>query len=262
MNFPGEPAAPVAGVTRDPDAVYVSMNGGLSGIVDISTVAYCANKASGKTMEDVFAQAVAVNLVYKTRVQVGVKIEATASIQTKQFLRNMQNVIRKSKFNRGEFIADMISGGLENSLSVLIDDKGQAYKMAELLNNDDDGTEKSLIAPLLAKFMLNYVTRAEDKLEQLGVFTKGEPLRATEVSEGTEDVKVGERQVCNSSSSLFGLIRSRVCNSYPIIVKMDRDGLSELIQSQQDDSYIQEHISYETNETTTIQHTSEFVRVL
>lgn len=261
VDFPAESVAAPEGVTRDENTTYVAMNGGLSGVVDVSTAAYCSNKDSRASMEDVFANVIAVNLSYKVRVQVGVKVVATARIQTKDFLRNLENVIQKGKFTRGEFINDVIMGGLENSLHIMIDDKGEKYALSDLLNNDETNSTKSLLAPLLSKFMTSYVQRAEDKLEQLGVFTKADPMRATEVPNGSEQVQTGTVRSCRSSSSWGGLFSSSSCSTAPIYVQVDHDGISRLAQDQRDDSYIQETISYETNETTTIQHTSEFARI-
>lgn len=258
VNFPGEPAPPVVGVTRDPNAKYVVMNGGLSGIVDISTAAYCGYKKNGLSMEEIFSKAVAVNLSYKVRVQVGVKLEAVASIQTKQFLRNMQNVIKKGEFDRGEFLNEVITGGLDNSLDVYIDDKGEKYPIAQLVNNSEGNEDMSPVAPLLALFMKDFVERAEAKLEQLGVFTKNPALRAKEVANGTKQEKVGEQTLCKSKSSMFGLIRSQACSTYPVYVTVSYDGMSEMIQNQEDNSTINQSIRYETNETINIPHTSTF----
>lgn len=259
VNFPAEPAVPVAGVTRDPNAKYLIMNGGLSGIVDISTSAYCRNKDNIASLDELFTSAVAVNLSFKTRVQVGVKVEAIAKIQTTNFLRNIESSIRKGKYMRDEFIRDVIVGGLENSLQVMIDDKGAEYKIADLLKTDADDKGKSPLGPLLGRFMTNYVERAEDKLEQLGIFTKEEPVRAPEVQNGTESVQTGTVRKCSSSSSWGGLWKSSSCSNVPVYVQVDHDGLSAIIKDQKDESYIQESIHYETNETTTIQHTSQFV---
>lgn len=132
--------------------------------------------------------------------------------------------------------------------------------MDELLSNDEEKPNKSMLAPLLGRFMLNFVERAESKLEQMGIFTKVTPERAVEVADGQEQVKVGENTVCNSKSSWLGLVRSKTCNTYPVYVTVDRTGLSELIHTSQDSTYIEEHIKYETNETIAIPHTSEFVR--
>ena len=258
VNFPGEVPTSQEGVSRDPNATYVVMNGGISGIVDLSTTTYCRNKQAGRALRDIFGNAVALNLSYKVKTQVGARVYAHAKIQTKDFLRNMQNVIRIGKFDRGEFISDVISGGLENSLTIQIDDKGGSINMADILRNEEGGENNSPVGALLGKFMYNFVTRSENKLEQMGIFSKGEPYRAQEVQNGSEDIQVGTNTVCRSSSSFFGLVRKNSCNTYPVIVKVDRDGISKMLQNTEDSSFIEELIHFETNQTVHIQHTSAF----
>lgn len=258
ISFPGYKPATTNVASDDPNATFVSMNGGLSGTVDISTSAYCRNRQKTANLNEIIAQSVALNLYYSVKVQTGIKLFVDAKIKTADFLRNVSSLIQKGKFTRHEFTEDVIAGGLEGSINISLDDKGKEYDLMSLLTNTEDA-EVSPVSALVAKVIKNYFERAQDKLKQMGIFSDDPAPRAKEVANGTEDVVVGQRRVCRSNSGFLGIGASSSCSTQPIIVQMDRDGVSQLAQSQNDTSYIQEQILFETNQTSTVLHTSTFV---
>ncbi|MBS1972413.1 MAG: hypothetical protein JSU04_19060 [Bdellovibrionales bacterium] len=258
VNFPGYKPASTNVASEDPNATYVSMGGGLSGIVDISTSVYCRNRQKTANINDIISQSVAINMYYNVKVQTGIKLFVDAKIKTADFLRNISSVIQKGKFQRREFTEDVITGGLEGSINISLDDKGKEYDLMSLMTNTEDG-EVSPVSALVAKVIKNYFERAEDKLKQMGIFSDDPAPRAKEVANGSEDVVVGQRRVCHSNSGFLGIGASSSCSTQPIIVQMDRDGVSQLAQNQADNSYIEEQILFETNQTSTVLHSSTFV---
>lgn len=255
VNFPGFRVEPKQNLSDDPNASYVAINGALSGIVDISASAYCTNLKKGNLQKEIIAQSVSLNLYYDVKVQTGVKLYVNATLQTKEFLRQLSNVVLKSKYERRDFTTDLIRGGLQNSIVISMDDKGEATDLESLLLT----SESSPVASLVSKVLSKYIDRVEDKLEQLGVFSKGEPQRAKEVSNGTEEQTVGYREVCHRKSGFFGIGASSSCSRQPITILIDRAGFSELAQQQEDNSYITEEVVFESNKTNSILHSSTFV---
>lgn len=258
-NFPGFSVNPKEGRTQDPNATHIQMNGSMSGIVDISTSVYCKNRDRSANLNELLSHAIALNMNYDVKVQTGAKLFIDAKIETKNFLRNLSDVIQNGKYNHNEFMDTMVTGGLKNGIRIVVDDKGGDYDLNSLLTGKEEDPNISPIIPLVSKVISNYVSRAEDKLEQLGVFTKTVPPHAKEVQPGVENVHVADKTVCSSSSSWFGIVRSSHCDTYPIYVPVDHDGLSRLADSVQDDSFIEEQVEFEINQTSTVQHTSTFV---
>ncbi len=259
INFPGFKPSPKENLSDDPNATFVAMNGGLSGIVDISTSAFCRNKAQSTNLSQIVGRSIALNLYYNVKVQTGVKLLVDAKIKTIDFLKNISNSIVKGKFQRREFTEGVLTGGLEGSINIVIDDKGKEYNLMSLITQKEDESELNPLAGLIGKVIKNYFERADDKLKQLGVFLEDTTPRAKEVDSGSEDVVVGQSTVCRRKSGFLGIGASSSCSSQPIIVKMDRDGVSSLALSQLDNSYIQEQILFETNQTSTVLHSSTFV---
>ncbi|QLY26505.1 hypothetical protein [Bdellovibrio sp. KM01] len=258
VDFPSYRVPAVAGVTLDPEATYVAMNGGLTGLVDISTSAYCNSKDNREDLERLISETVALNLAYKVNVQTGIKLDVNATIKTTDFLNNIESYIERGKYTRRDFTQGVIAGGLDNSLSITIDDKGRPYSFDDYMKGVADGEELSPFARIINKSIQQYFTRAENKLKQLGIFSEEPIAGAPEILPGTEDVATGTRQVCSSNSGFFGIGASRSCSTQTIYTRVDRNGVSELTKDIKDDSWITERITLEANQTTTVDHTSGF----
>lgn len=258
-NFPGYSLDIRDKNAKDPNTTYVRMNGAISGIVDISASAYCSNKAKNQTDAQIIGRSVALNYNYNVKVQAGKKLFVNASIQTKDFLKQISKGIVTGKFERREFTEGIIAGGLMNSVTISLDDKGaKTYGLTDLVMGKHDQDDASPLALLVSKVLSNYVDHAEAKLEQLGVFVNDPDSKPREVAAGTEDQVAGTRRVCHSNSGFFGIGASSSCSTQPIIVKVDRQGISTMADNIEDTSYIQEQIIFESNETTSVPKSSLF----
>lgn len=270
VNFPGQVAKPADIRSKDPNSVYVYMNGGMSGIVDISTSAWCKNKVGASTPKEVAAKSVAINLNYKVKVQTGVRVIIDAKIETKDFLRNMGNTITDNTYTRTDLTNHIVSGGLKNSIKIIVDDKGSEFDMAKLIALEEDSADSAdpaskagigdliPLSTLIGKVLSNYINHAEDKLEALGIIERIQTPVAAPKDGGYENVQVGTRTVCSSSSSWFGFVRSSSCRNEPIIVKVDQTGYSAIIDGLKDETFIQDQVLFESNQVHTVNHTSTF----
>lgn len=154
INFPGFKARPQEYLTDDPNATFVAMNGGLSGIVDISTSAYCRNKDQTTKINEIIGKSIALNLFYNVKVQTGIKLFVDAKIKTVDFLQNINSTITKGKFLRREFTDSVLSGGLEGSIHIALDDKGKEYDLISLINGRDENDELNPLSGLIGKAIL------------------------------------------------------------------------------------------------------------
>lgn len=254
VSFPGRV---IEGGANNIYQIRTAMNGSISGIVDISSTLYCKSKSNNETLKKIFASAVAYNLGYKVRAQAGINIQVDAKISTIDFLRNMQNEVVRGKWNRGEFVHTMITGGLKNSLQVKLDDMGEVQSLSDLLNAGDE-ERPNLVAKLIGRVISDYLQNAQDKLESLQIIKRAENLRVNEVPPGSETVVSGYQTICHSSSSFFGLSRSRSCHNQPIYVTVDRNGVSKLIEENADQSFVENTVRFESNQTVHVPHESTF----
>lgn len=253
----------------EPDATLINMNGSMSGIVDLSAVTYCSVIESRNTkvstdekdLIDIFNSAVALNYDFQVKVQAGVRVHMKSTLETRDFLSRMQDRVTNTAFTRAELIGTMVSGGVLNNLEIQLDDKGSQYDLAQIIfgnpSEDADDT-KSLIAPLISKFIKSHLDRMESKLEQLGVLTTISEVRAKEIKASTTTEIGGYNSICSSSSSWFGLKKRQSCHSEPVYVQVNHDGISDLLKLNADNSSITDEMTIESNETTLVRHTSTF----
>lgn len=261
INFPGRAVPSVDGVDAI-ESSSIAMNGGASGQVTISASAYCATKSVSPdfTNKQILANSLALNLAYKVRAQAGARLQIAARIETKDFVRVLSNTIVNGKFSRNDVVNQIVNGGLSSGLMLSIDDKGQKLDLSDLyMSRDEDQTNP--IAGLVGKVISNFVSNAESKLIQLGILEKLDAVKAKEVAAGSEDIVVGTRTVCSSSSSWFGFLRKEHCSSSPIYVRVDRSGISEYLKTGADNSVIEQSVQFESEQTISLAHNSTFVFV-
>lgn len=241
---------------------YVKMNGELSGKISISSSAYCSHKKLQPLAKDtdILASAVAINAGYDVRVQAGAKISIAAKISTVDFLRSLENKVVNGKYTRNEFINHIVQGGLSSGLYIELDDNGETKSLDSMLVVTDEDNA-SPIATIAGKVVSDFITNSEDKLEQLGIVEKIDEVKAREIPAADVDVQTGIQQICSSSSSWFGLVRNRHCTSHPVFVKVSVDGISNVLKSNNDNSFIEQTVQYTSNETIKIAHNSSFVYV-
>lgn len=261
IQFPGL-VPQLEGNLKQPNTKYVRMNGELSGKVSISASAYCSKKRLQPQSNDIdiLASVVAINANYDVKVQAGMKVNISANISTKDFLRSLQNKIVNGKYNRNEFIDHIVVGGLSSGLYIELDDSGETKNFDSLfVVNEDDSSNP--IAKIAGQVISSFITNAEAKLEQLGIVEKLDNVKAKEIPAADVDVRVGDRKVCSSSSSWWGLSRSEHCTTEPVYIKVSADGISTILQNNIDNSFIEQKVQYSTNETIKVSHNSSFVYV-
>lgn len=271
VDFPSKQYVP----TEDEKGVYgkgtifLEMNGALSGIVDLSAVTYCTSlkllekdvSSDFADLKEVFHKAVAINNDFNVRVQSGVKLHMVSNVKTIEFLSELKNEIRNSEFRRDEFVGVLMSGKLANALEISIDDKGSSIDLKELLLKSDSEVEEdgvSTIGLLIGKFVQQHLDTIESKLIKLGLLEQVNEVRAKEIQAGSRTELAGYREVCQSSSSFFGLKKSRSCSTHPVFVEVKVDGISKLLKENTDNSELHSEMTVQTNQTLTVKHTSTF----
>lgn len=270
-SFPGTKFIPTKEESEfyEKNSVLINMNGSLSGIVDLSAVTYCAalneNDQSLSTNEqnlrDAFTAAVALNYDYQVKVQAGIRIHMKSSLETRDFLSQIQNKVVNSAFERNEFFGALVEGGLMDNLDIQLDDKGEQYNLSEVIfgaTDEEADDTKSMIAPLIGKFIKTHLDKMENKLEQLGVLKKIDAARVKEIKAGTTTETAGYNTICSSKSSWFGMSRKTSCRTEPIYVQVNHDGISTLLEQNVDNSKIESEVTVETNQTILVRHSSTF----
>lgn len=270
VDFPGlrYAATPEEQNKYGDDATLLYMNGSMSGIVDISAMTYCgvakSQGTNGPTESDLlkaFDSAVAINMDYRVAVQAGVRLYMKADIKTLDFLTNVQSRITNSAFRRDEFFGHIVSGEALNALEIQVDDKGFEVDLSKIIfSNGEEDAEKQtgLLSHLIGKFISDYLNLVEQKLTKLGILEQISEQKAKEIAAGETTEVGGYVTTCRSSSSWFGLSRSKHCSTNPVYVQVKHDGISKLLKNYNDTSRIANEVVFETNQTTSVRHNSTF----
>ena len=271
IDFPGTRFTPAASEKADypADATLINMNGSMSGIVDISAMTYCSvlKKNSEEFSNDeskmieIFNSAVALNNEFHVKVQAGVKVKLTSEVKTIDFLNKVEKSVRNELYTRDVFQAAMISGKILNDLKIEVDDKGVELDLAKVIFSDEiDSNLENLnpVVPLINKFISNHLKLVEAKLKSLGLlaeltkddFVEKQAAITTEVHH--------YESICSSKRSLFK--KSTSCSLQPVYMQVVHSGFSKARSEVADSSVIQQSMTFETNQTTTVKHTSTFGR--
>lgn len=275
VSFPGLAYTPNADEKEyfEKDAILLKMNGSMSGIVDLSAVSYCSVlNAMGEDVStkeadliNAFNSAVALNYDYQVKVQTGVKLHMVSHLETRDFLSRIQDKVINSAFERTELLGAMVEGGVLDNLKIELDDKGERIDFSKVVfgqdNAEDDSGTKGLVAPLIGKFIKTHLDKMENKLEQLGVLKKIDEMRAKEIKAGETTEIGGYKTICSTTSRFFGLSRNTSCHNEPIYVQIKHDGISSILKQNLDNSTIDDEVLFETNQTTTVRHTSTFGKI-
>lgn len=269
IDFPGTRYIPTK-EEKDyysPQTTLINMNGSMSGVVDISAVSYCSALAKRKDLnptdeEDLvslFHSAVALNYDYQVRVQAGVRLHMKSTLEMRDFLSRIQERIVNTAFSRDQFLGAMVEGGVLNNLIIDIDDQGQEVDLSKIVfseNGDGESENLNPMAPLIGKFIKMHLDRIEEKLEKHGLLKSVTEARAKEIQAQTRQEVGGYRTICKSSSSWFSSHKS--CRQEPVYVTVNYPGVSELLKLNSDTSKIEDEVTFETHQTTTVRHSSTF----
>jgi hypothetical protein len=260
VSFPGGEVA-----TRDlenPNGYRVGMNGGLSGLVEISTSLYCTRKDLNESMEKAFYNLVALNMDYSVKAQAGLKVSLHAELQVKDLIKELSAFIKKGRWRRDEWTTAVLSGAVNKFVKIVIDDKGSSPKSLEL--NDilesekSDGSGFQFVGKVIQQDLKNFTDQVQTVLDDLHVTKPVEQLTPQEIQNGVEDVLTGWTTACSSSSSWFGAWSSSSCSTSPIYVRYDRDGFSQLTNSNQANLVIKVIDEIESNRTEVVKHQTSF----
>lgn len=269
VDFPATRYIPSAQEKNDypVGSTLLNMNGSMSGVVDLSAVSYCRALASTnqqfnsemEKMVEIFKTAVALNADFKVKVQAGVKLHMKSTINAKDFLNEMNKKVVDTLYTRDVFYGALVSGGLMNTLTIDVDDKGSEIDLAKVIfSEDSDSTIENLnpIVPLINKFISNHLKMVENKLISLNVLTLLSEEQFTEKKAATTTEISHYESICSSSRSWFKKTTS--CSLQPVYMQVNHNGISQAIGQISDDSNIENEVTFETNQTTTVRHTSTF----
>lgn len=271
IDFPGTRYVPSALDKGDypSDATLINMNGSMSGIVDISAMTYCSalKKASEEfsnqedKMVEIFNSAVALNNEFQVKVQAGVKVKMISEIKTEDFLNKVERSVRNELYTRDVFQAAMISGKILNDLKIQVDDKGVELDLAKVIFTDElDSNLENLnpIVPLINKFISNHLKLVESKLKSLGLLAELTKDEFVEKQAAITSELHHYESICSSKRSLFK--KSTSCSLQPVYMQVVHSGFSRARSEVQDSSVVSQTMTFETNQTTTVKHTSTFGR--
>lgn len=269
VDFPATRYVPSIEEKNDYPAgtTLLNMNGSMSGIVDLSAVTYCRalentshNFATEEEkMIEIFKTAVALNADYKVKVQAGVKLHMKSSINSKDFLSQMNKKVENTLYTRNVFYGALVSGGLMNNLVIEVDDKGVEINLADVIfsENTDIAVENlSPIVPLINKFIANHLKMVENKLLSLNVLTLLSEEQFVEKQGATTTEIHHYESICSSSRNWFK--KSTSCSLQPVYMQVNHNGISQTIGEISDNSNMDNEVTFETSQTTTVRHTSTF----
>lgn len=206
----------------------VEMNGGLSGLVELSVPMVCDIVANPADIENKdLSGSIVGNYYYTFYAEAGVKLQASAMIAAEDLGKIVNQDIQKAQFTRNELLNTVYNGNLMSHLMVSIDDGGHPVnkETSVLFKENEDG--KTLTSILLGQVFAKYFEQIENKLIFNEYVSKMDVPAIKEVEPGEVTIPNGIVQVCSSQSALFGIIQSRHCRQQVVYKKVPVAGRSE-----------------------------------
>ncbi|HPI39515.1 MAG TPA: hypothetical protein PLJ21_01845 [Pseudobdellovibrionaceae bacterium] len=257
IEVPGKKIQSNSAGSIELNSVY--MNGGISGLAELSVPMVCdlLSNPNDITKTD-FSPLIVGNYVYQINAEVGHRISASASITAEELGKFVDKEIIKTKFTRQELINQVYTGSLSSQLQISIDDGGstQIGRGGQIFKENEEG--KSLSSLVLAKVLSTFFNNIEAKLLKLEIIEKIETPTLKDMEPGSETVQSGTIQVCQSNSSLFGLIKSNHCRQQVIYRTLNYAGKSSGRSNIVDNQSMNYRIDILEKESIPVIHTMTF----
>lgn len=273
-NFPGTILSDDAARKlnyNNQNVTLVSMNGGLSGVVDLSATTYCDAvlrkdvpdfSTDPKTLASIFNSAIALNLDYKVSVQVGTDVTLTSSVNSDFQEKLIQNTTQKSIYEISGLRERTIKGGIFNNLKITMDDGGVDLSYEDLFFKKGSSVIESFLKPLIGQFIENYFEQIENSNKEYKIFKEMPLAEVAVAAPGTTIERGPDQQVCEThKSGLFGWGRTTSCNNIPTYVTVNHDAIINMTQEQKEIITRENTAQFHANTTVFIRHNSLFGQV-